>query len=283
LFIFVDMAQHKGYLGMGERGHPAMRVNKGRGCRKSGRRSPLISAYSARVLRFVAVALALALSLTVASHAQNRKRHRSFEIQTHRMDVDVDGAPNAYGPPGMETLDILLDAHTLNRADKEIVGYLIDENGSPILQGRDDPFPGYYISQTAFSDIDNQNERDPRRYVDARNINYVVRDDAARRRGVRVGDFASVYSKRTHKGVFAIVGDTGNPTGDEGSLHLLQDLGYPFYDGVSDAVEKPEIVIRFYPNSNPEHHFFFTQAELDEAATKLGLSRRFSASRRAKR
>jgi hypothetical protein len=229
------------------------------------------------------LAFVLALSVTVAAHAQMRKRHRSFEILTHRMDVDVDGAPNAYGPPDKETLDILLNAHYLNRADKEIVGYLIDEHSRPILQGPDDPFPGYYISQTAFTDIDNQNERDPRCYVDARNINYVVRGNIARWRGVKVGDFVSVYSKRTRKSVFAIVGDTGNPTGDEGSLHLLQDLGYPFYDGVSDSVEGREIVIRFYPNSNPKHHFFFTQAELDEAATKLGLSRNFSASRRAKR
>jgi len=199
------------------------------------------------------------------------------------MDVDVDGAPNAYGPPDVETLDTLLDAHILNRADKEIVGYLIDDDGSPILQGPNDPFPGYYISQTAFSDIENQNEKDPRCYVDARNINYVVRGNAARRRGVRVGDFATVYSKRTRKTVFAIVGDTGNPTGDEGSLHLLQDLGYPFHDGKNDAVEEAEIVVRFYPNSNPKHQFFFTQAELDEAARKLGLSRDFSASRRARR
>ncbi len=180
-------------------------------------------------------------------------------------------------PPGMQTLDILLNAHYLNRADKEIVGYLIDEQSRPIVQGPNDPFPGYYISQTAFTDVRNRNERDPRRYVDARNINYVVRGDVARRRGVRVGDFVSVYSKRTRRGVFAIVGDTGNPTGDEGSLHLLQDLGYPFHDGKNDSVEKPEIVIRFYPNSNLKHQFFFTQSELDEAATKLSLSRDFSA------
>ncbi len=227
-----------------------------------------------------AIAWAFAVCVTATSHAQNRRQHLSFEILTHRMDVDVDGAPNAYGPPGMETLDILLNAHYLNRADKEIVGYLVDEQNRPILQGPKDPFPGYYISQTAFTDIENQNERDPRRYVDARNINYVVRGDMARRRGVRVGDFASVYSKRTRKGVFAIVGDTGNPTGDEGSLHLMQDLGYPFHDGIDDAVEKPEIVIRFYPNSNPKHQFFFTQTELDEAAAKLGLSRDFSATPR---
>ncbi len=224
----------------------------------------------------MAIAWVLVSSVAVASHAQTVKRHASFQILTRRMDVDVDGAPNAYGPPGKAALDTLLDAHYLNRADKPIVGYLIDDRNRPILQGPNDPFPGYYISQTAFADLQNPDEREPRRYIDARKINYVVRGNVARRRGVKVGDFVSVYSKRTRKSAFAIVGDTGNPTGDEGSLHLLQDLGYPFHDGVSDAVEKPEIVIRFYPNSNPAHQFFFTQTKLDEAATNLGLSRDFS-------
>ena len=222
------------------------------------------------------LAFALAFGL-VGSHAQNGKQHPSFEILTHRMDVDVDGAPNAYGPAGKETIDILTNAHYLNHAENEIVGYLLDDHGRPILQGPKDPFPGYYISQTAFVDIENHNERDPRRYVDARNLNYVVRGNAARRRGVRVGDFVSVYSKRTRRSVFAIVGDTGNPSGDEGSLHLLQDLGYPFHDGKDDAIETSEIIIRFYLNSNPQHQFFFTQSELDRAATKLGLSREFPA------
>jgi len=193
------------------------------------------------------------------------------------MDVDVDGAPNAYGPPGKQTLDILLNAHYLNHANKRIVGYLVDDHHRPILQGSSDPFPGYYISQTDFTDPENHNERDPRRYVDARHINYVVRGNVARWHGVKVGDFVAVYSKRTHKSVFAIVGDTGNPSGDEGSLHLLQALGYPFRDGKNDAVEEPEVVIRFYPNSNPKHQFFFTQAQMNSAAAKLGLSRDFSA------
>ena len=231
----------------------------------------------------LAIAWEFALGVTPVSRSQNVKQHPFFEILTHRMDVDVDGAPNAYGPPSKQTLDFLKNAHYLNRTNKEIVGYLVDDHGRPILQGPSDPFPGYYISQTAFVDLENQNEWDPRRYVDARHINYVVRGDVARRRGVKVGDFVSVCSRRRHKSAFAIVGDTGNPTGDEGSLHLLQDLGYPFHDGKNDAVEKPEIVIRFYPNSNPSHQFFFTQAALDEAATKLGLSRDFSAAPRANR
>jgi hypothetical protein len=191
------------------------------------------------------------------------------------MDVDVDGAPNAYGPPGKPVLDTPSDAHYLNRKDEPIVGYLLDSNDRPIVQGPNDPFPGYYISQTAFTDVANHNERDPRKYVDARYINYVVRSDYAQRRGVQVGDFVAVYSRHTHKAAFAIVGDTGNPTGDEGSLHLLRDLGYPFHNGIDDSVEKAEVVIRFYPNSNPKHQFFFTQAALDDAAKKLGLSKKF--------
>jgi hypothetical protein len=229
---------------------------------------------------FLAIVSALAVvGAADAVYGQKPAAPPSFEVLTHRMDVDVDGAPNAYGPPGKPALDILIDAHYLERADRQIVGYLVDDKQRPILQGPKDPFPGYYISQTAFTDLANPNERDPRSYVDARYINYVVRGNNARRRGVEVGDFVAVYSKRTHKSVFAIVGDTGNPTGDEGSLHLLQDLGYPFHDGISDSVTRPEIVIRFYIHSNPKHQFFFTQAALDDAATKLGLSRDFSIAR----
>jgi hypothetical protein len=224
----------------------------------------------------LAIVTALALTAADALHAQTSAPHPSFEVLTHRMDVDVDGAPNAYGPPGKPTLDVLMNAHYLERADQPIVGYLLDDRRHPILQGPNDPFPGYYISQTAFTDVANHNEQDPRCYVDAGNINYVVRGDDARRRDVKLGDFVAVYSKRTQKAVFAIVGDTGNPTGDEGSLHLLQELGYPFHDGKSESVTGPEIMIRFYPNSNPKHMFFFTQAALDQAATKIGLSRDFS-------
>jgi hypothetical protein len=218
----------------------------------------------------------LALASNGGLQAQTPAAHRCFEVRTHRMDVDVDGAPNAYGPPGKPTLDVLMNAHYLERGDQAIVGYLVDDRGKPILQGPKDPFPGYYISQTAFADAGNPNERDPRSYVDARKINYVVRGDEALRQGVRVGDFVAVYSERSQKAVFAIVGDTGNPTGDEGSLHLLQELGYPFHDGRSGSVTRPEIIVRFFPNSNQRHLFFFTHAALDEAATKLGLSRDFS-------
>jgi hypothetical protein len=213
---------------------------------------------------------------------QAQTPRRSFEILTRRMDVDVDGAPNAYGPPGVKALDRLHNARYRGRRNGEIVGYLTDDDDPsiPIVQGPGDPYPGYYISQTAFTDPRRTDPRDPLRYVDATKINYVVLGDAARRRGARDGDFVAVYSRKTGRSVFGIVGDDGNPSGDEGSLHLLQALGYPFRNGMEDSVERREIVVRFYPGSNSapglKPLFFHSQAELDAAAQRMGLSKEFA-------
>jgi hypothetical protein len=214
--------------------------------------------------------------------AQPKQAQRFFEILTHRMNVDVDGSPRAYGPPGIDTLDDLRNAHTMGDPNAPIVGYVLEDAPPhrPVVQGPQDPAPGYYVSQTAFEDDSIDNARDPRRYVDATKISYVVLGNEARRQGARVGDFVAVYSERTHRAVFAIVGDSGNPSGDEGSLHLLQALGYRFHDGKNDAVEHSEIVVRFYPGSNPEHQFFRTQSALDKAAGARGLNRDFSSYRK---
>ena len=112
---------------------------------------------------------------------------------------------------------------------------------------------------------------DPRRYVDATQINYVVQGRVAREAGVKMGDFASVYSCRTGKSVYAIVADSGNESGAEGSLALVRALGYKLTNGIDDSVDNREIVIRYYPKSNPDKQFFKTQQELDQAARKLGL------------
>ena len=230
------------------------------------------------IITLVAMAAATANgSLAALGQLPAAPAHASFEILRHRMDVDVDGAPTAYGPKGRPTLDYLSNAHLQGRRTALIVGYLTEEDDpkKPVVQRPGDPAPGYYISQTAYTDKSRPNERDVLRYVDATKINYVVLGNEAKKRGVKLGDFVAVYSQRTHKAVFGIVADDGNPSGDEGSLHLLQDLGYPFHDGKNDAVEGREIIVRFYPASNPGQLFFRSQAALNEAAAKIGLSRDF--------
>ena len=193
-----------------------------------------------------------------------------------KMDVDVDGAPNAYGPKGKKTLDVLghAQAPRESRHPGEIVGYMTEYvGGPPTVQGPHDPYPGYYVSQTDFADKDIKRMEDPRRYVDATRINYVVQGRAAREAGVVMGDFATVYSCRTGKMVYAIVADSGNESGAEGSLALVRALGYKLTNGIDDSVNRAEIVIRYYPKSNPQKQFFKTQQELDNAAQALGLPR----------
>ena len=70
----------------------------------------LISELRSRRCSPVFRALILAFA-AVAAHAQMSTPHPSFEVLTHRMNVDVDGAPNAYGPPGKPALDAPKNAH----------------------------------------------------------------------------------------------------------------------------------------------------------------------------
>ena len=217
--------------------------------------------------------LAAAATLTAQPFAPEPVEMRAF------LHVDVDGAPNAYGPPGHKALDFEKHAHVGARLSGKIVGYLTHRDGrTPVLQGPRDPFPGYYISTTAFYNEAIDDERNPRRYLDAARINYVVLGDFGHSHHVRLGDLAAVYSSRTKKSVFAIVGDDGNASGCEGSLALVRALGYAITDGKEDSVDDKEITIRYYPGSNPKRTFLNTQAKIDAAAKSLGLSKDFGTS-----
>ena len=223
--------------------------------------------------RFAGTALTIAVAGVGSAQPQTAKPLPFFD-QVGKMTVDVDGAPNAYGPPGKPALDFEKNAHTGGTLRGPIVGYLM-EHGKPVIQGPNDPKPGYYVSTTDFRDDSIVDDRNPRKYVDATKINYVVLGKFGKRHHVELGDFVVVHSHETEKTVYAIVGDSGNAAGTEGSLALLQAMGYPYKDGKDDAVEDPKIVIRYYPGSNPEHRFFHSQAEINRAAEALKLDRKF--------
>jgi peptidoglycan hydrolase-like protein with peptidoglycan-binding domain len=194
------------------------------------------------------------------------------------MAIDVDGAPNAYGPNNAEALDLELNAHVGAKKDGAIVGYLTknDDGRTPVVQGPSDPFPGFFVSTTGYADKNNTRIIDPRRYVNAAEINYTLHARAAKNAGVKMGDVCVVHSLRTRQTVFAIVGDSGNSSGAEGSLALLQRLGYNVKNGKSGGEDDKNIVVRYFAGTNPDGLFFFTQAELEAAAQKLDLDTDFS-------
>jgi hypothetical protein len=137
------------------------------------------------------------------------------------MTIDADGAPNAYHPDNTG-LDDLANAGSPGIWE----GLAKDADGQPIVQGPDDPFPGYYISATALSDR-SKSLNDPARYVDASKIPYIVLPGSfARQIGARPGDFAVVLNQRNGKSSYAIFGDVGpSDRIGEGSVALAENLG----------------------------------------------------------
>jgi hypothetical protein len=137
------------------------------------------------------------------------------------MTIDADGAPNAYHPDN-SGLDDLANAGTPGIWE----ALAKDADGEPIIQGPNDPFPGFYVSATALSDR-SKPVNDPTRYVDASKIPFVVLPGGmARQLGARPGDFAVVFNLRNGKNSYAIFGDVGpyDRIG-EGSVALAENLG----------------------------------------------------------
>lgn len=151
------------------------------------------------------------------------------------MAVDADGAPNAYNRSD-SGIDFLANAGRPGRW----WGVATNGRGIPYVQDQDDPFPGYYISTTALIDSTHP-PRDPRRYVDANTVPYIVMPrnihDLVAAPTVHKGDLAVVVRRaQPDRVVYAIYADVGpektldpaRPFG-EGSIALAQALDHdPF-------------------------------------------------------
>jgi hypothetical protein len=137
------------------------------------------------------------------------------------MTIDADGAPNAYHPDNTG-LDDLKNAGSPGNWE----GLAKDRDGEPFVQGPDDPFPGYYVSETALADR-SKPVNDPTRYVDASKVPFIVLPGAmARLFGARPGDFAEVLNLGNGKSSHAIFGDVGpSDRIGEGSVALAENLG----------------------------------------------------------
>lgn len=137
------------------------------------------------------------------------------------MTIDADGAPTAYHPD-----DAGLDR--LENAGKPGNWWAVvtdngDPDGTPVLQDEREPAPGFFISTTALQDR-NRDWADPRRYVDATSVPYIVLPGQVP--NARLGDFAAVIRPSTGALAYAIFADIGPPAHlGEGSIALAERLG----------------------------------------------------------
>jgi Fungal chitosanase of glycosyl hydrolase group 75 len=137
------------------------------------------------------------------------------------MMIDADGAPNAYHSDG-GALDYLGNAGKPGNWWALVTA----ENGSPVVQGLDDPFPGYYISKTALEDK-TKDKTDPTRYINSDTVPYIVLPSRMGL-GAKLGDMGVAINKNTKAFSYAIFADIGprNKLG-EGSIALARELGVP--------------------------------------------------------
>lgn len=141
------------------------------------------------------------------------------------LNVDADGAPHAYHPDGKSGLDYLGNA---GRPGNwwALVTDNAKPSGRPVIQGANDPAPGYYVSTTSLEDPSRERE-DTRRYVNSEAINFIVLPGKLGL-GAQLGDFAVVIHPETGIHVYAVHADVGpaNKIG-EASIALANALGIP--------------------------------------------------------
>jgi hypothetical protein len=182
------------------------------------------------------------------------------------MAIDCDGAPMAYALPGSGKigLDAIANAGTPG-PPPHWPGLVRDNMGKPYVQGIGDPAPGYAVSQTALRDH-TRHPSDPRAYVDAWEVPYVVMPPELRARGVDLGDLAAVlYGGKIS---FAIVADIG-PHGHYGEAspacaRLLDIPDSPRNGGASRGV-----TYVMFPGSKASPAWWRATIEFQAEASRL--------------
>ena len=141
------------------------------------------------------------------------------------MHIDADGSPHAYHRISSKGLDSLENAKDQNG---RFVGVVCKRNGEPVIQGDEDPAPGFYVSPTALQDS-SKASTDPTRYVDSETIPYIALPGRMPG-GAKLGDFAVlVHTSADIPPCFAIYADVGPSRKiGEASIAAARELGIPW-------------------------------------------------------
>jgi len=150
--------------------------------------------------------------------------------------IDADGSPFAYNPVSDSGLDALANAgHKGNWW-----GIVIDASGNPIVQGKSDPAPGFYVSTTSLQNK-SLGVHDPHRYINSDSIPFfVLPANKTILNIVHLGDIALVENTRNGKSFYAIFADVGPKDKiGEGSIYLANQLNIsanPRKGGIEDSI-----------------------------------------------
>src|SRR5271170_7491179 len=192
----------------------------------------------------------------------------AYFYATPQMDIDADGAPNAYHPKDIG-IDALGNAGFPNGGWKNVLVVDPDDPSRPFVQTSGD-FAGYFVSKTSLQDK-TLPATDPSRYVDARVVSYIVFPGAffAIKGTGDYGDFAVVRNLSNDKQNSAIVADGGpqNAPLGEVSVGLAESLGGSHVNPRNGA-GKPRgtFVYLIFPKSKANPAWPIAQGQMDQQA-----------------
>ena len=207
-----------------------------------------------------------------------------------RLLMDTDGAPNCYHPSDLnvrtdyQNYDLMehkgaLDWKANGGHPGNWFGVVTDNGqvtGNPLVQGANDPFPGFYVSSSSLVDK-SKKPGDPNRYVDARKIPYLAwpqqvwREAGPRFTRVsqgptgRIGDLMTAYNPKNGKVGHLILADMGgydDPHFGEGSPalgKLLDAYGH----------QEPDILYIVYPHSGADQGTIPSADDIQQKGQKL--------------
>ncbi|WP_018970930.1 glycoside hydrolase family 75 protein [Rubritalea marina] len=164
------------------------------------------------------------------------------------LNVDADGSPFAYHPkPDSDKgLDYLPNAGSPGNW-WGIATENGNDSGTPVVQGPNDPAPGYYVSTTSLEDP-NYPATSPQAYVNASEIPFIVLPLSHNNFGGAMGDLGAVLNLDNGKLAYVIAADEGPPNSlGEGSVALAKALGVN--DSPKDGGTSSGIAYCFFPRS----------------------------------
>jgi hypothetical protein len=213
---------------------------------------------------------------TKAKHAYGLKDGSAVFLG--RLFIDADGAPKAYNVNDAVALD------TLDNAGVPGNWWALATNakdcgptGKPILQGKGDPAPGYYVVLTSMVNPAINNCRRQASYVNAEKIPYVALSgkirgfDYARNQGA----LALVVNLKTKKRAFAVFADQAPDYGiGEGSIYLGKQLGYNASPKTGGTDQRQNMWVVFKDSMGFPKNPAAVQAAASKAFAKWGGDKR---------
>lgn len=194
----------------------------------------------------------------------------AYTYTTARMEIDADGAPNAYHPADTG-LDALANAGFPGHWRGVLVADPANSN-RPFVQPSG-PTAGHFVSMTALQDSVSP-ETDPKKYADATRIPYIVFPGAFHQlNGTGVmGDFVMAKNLNDGKVSAAIVADIGPSDAALGevSMALVTALGGT-NPNPRNGAGKPRGPFRYvvFPRSHKTPKWPLTAAEIEHDAQSL--------------